>query len=117
MTAGAEVAPGFDRIPRVTLRRQCGNVLAARWIPQHPTLAHHCPCRTLDRISHERKVLDVLRELTRIGLHEGDELQHRSDGTAGRLLVLRASAEPGPVVVLGDGAQIPFRSSDWRPRP
>jgi hypothetical protein len=71
----------------------------------------------LDRISHERKVLDVLRELTRIGLHEGDELQHRSDGTAGRLLVLRASAEPGPVVVLGDGAQIPFRSGDWRPRP
>ena len=71
----------------------------------------------LDRISHERKVLDVLRGLMRLGLREGDELQHCSDGTPGRLAVLRTSAEPGPVVVLEDGAQIPFRSGDWRSRP
>ena len=71
----------------------------------------------LDRISHERKVLDVLRELMRLGLHEGDELQHRSDGASGRLTVLRTSTEPGPVVILGDGSQIPFRPGDWRPRP
>jgi hypothetical protein len=67
----------------------------------------------LDRISQERKVLDVLRELMRFGLHDGDELQHRADGSHGRLTVLRSN-EPQPMVQLDDGSQVAFRADDWR---
>jgi len=72
----------------------------------------------LDRITHERKVLEVLRELMRYGLHEGDDVQHRSDGSHGLVVVLRTAAEPQPVVQLDDGTQIAFRATDWgRPLP
>ena len=66
----------------------------------------------LDRISHERRVLAVLRDLARHGLHEGDEVRRRADGTRGRLVVLR-SADPQPVVLLDDGTQVPLRADDW----
>ena len=67
----------------------------------------------LDQISHERKVLDVLRELMRLGLHDGDRLQRRADGSHGRLTVLRSGSEPRPVVVLDDGTELAFRAADW----
>jgi hypothetical protein len=67
----------------------------------------------LDQISHERKVLDVLRELMRLGLHDGETLQRRADGSHGRLTVLRAGSEPKPVVLLEDGTEIAFRAADW----
>jgi hypothetical protein len=67
----------------------------------------------LDRISYDRKVLSLLRELMRHGLHDGDTVHHRVDGSRGRLLVLRGAAEPAPVVLLEDGTQVPFRASDW----
>jgi hypothetical protein len=67
----------------------------------------------LDRITHDRKVLDVLRELMRRGLHEGDVVQHRNDGSRGRLVVLRNSDEPSAVVMLDDGTQVLFRATDW----
>lgn len=66
----------------------------------------------LDRISHDLRVLAVLRDLMRHGLHDGDALQRRSDGTRGRLIVQR-SADPHPVVVLDDGTQVPFSADDW----
>lgn len=69
----------------------------------------------LDRISHERRVLAVLRELMRHGLHDGDDVQHRADGTHGRLIVLR-SADPQPVVLMDDGTQVAFRADDWSRR-
>ena len=69
----------------------------------------------IDRISHERRVLAVLRELMRHGLHDGDDVSHRTDGTRGRLIVLRSS-EPQPVVLMDDGTQIAFRAEDWRRR-
>jgi len=69
----------------------------------------------LDRISHERKVLDLLRELMRHGVREGDEVRHRIDGLQGRLSVIRSAAEPEAVVVLEDGTQIRFRAGDWVP--
>ena len=68
----------------------------------------------LDRISHDRKVLDVLRELMRHGLHDGDDVQHQTEGSRGRLVVLHSAAEPTPVVLLDDGTQVSFRASDWR---
>ena len=67
----------------------------------------------LDLISHDRKVLDVLRELMRHGLHDGDTVQHRAGDSRGRLVVLRAIPEPVPVVFLDDGTQVAFRASDW----
>lgn len=67
----------------------------------------------LDQISHERKVLDVLRELMRLGLHDGDKLQRRTDGSHGRLSVLRSASDPKPVVLLDDGTEIAFRPADW----
>lgn len=66
----------------------------------------------LDRISHELRVLAVLRDLTRHGLHDGDALHHRTDGSHGRLTVLR-SADPHAVVLLDDGTQVPFSPDDW----
>ena len=68
----------------------------------------------LDLITRDRKVLDVLRELMRHGLHEGDAVQHRNDGARGRLVVLRNADEPTPVVKLDDGTQVAFRATDWR---
>jgi hypothetical protein len=71
----------------------------------------------LDRISHERKVLSVLHELVRNGLHDGDPVRHRASGAHGRVKVLRSVAEPRPVVVLDDGSQAEFRLDDWRRAP
>ena len=68
----------------------------------------------LDLITHDRKILDILRELMRLGLHDGDVVQHCSDGSRGRLVVLRNSGEPTPVVKLDDGTQVSFRTTDWR---
>jgi hypothetical protein len=68
----------------------------------------------IDRIAHDRKVLGVLRELMRHGLHDGDAVQHRTAGSHGRLVVLRSAAEPTPVVMLDDGTQVTFRTADWR---
>jgi len=67
----------------------------------------------LDYISHERKVLTVLRELVRHGLHDGDAVRHRVSGTHGRVTVLRTEDDPHPVVVLHDGTRTEFRSEDW----
>ncbi len=67
----------------------------------------------LDLITHDRKILDVLRELMRHGLHDGDAVQHRKDGSRGRLVVLRNADEPTPVVILDDGTQVMFRATDW----
>lgn len=68
----------------------------------------------IDLIAHDRKVLNVLRELVRHGLHDGVAVQHRDDGSHGRLVVLRSTSEPMPVVMLDDGTQVTFRASDWR---
>lgn len=66
----------------------------------------------LDRISHDRKVLDVLRDLMRLGLHDGDALVRNDDGARGTLQVLRGH-EPQAVVLLADGRQVPFAAADW----
>ena len=67
----------------------------------------------LDLITRDRKVLDVLRELMRHGLHEGDVVQHLSNGSRGRLVVQRNADEPTPVVMRDDGTQVSFRATDW----
>jgi hypothetical protein len=66
----------------------------------------------LDRISHDRKVLEVLRDLMRLGLHDGDALVRTADGARGVLQVLRGS-EPRAVVLLDDGREAPFAPPDW----
>jgi hypothetical protein len=66
----------------------------------------------LDRISHDRKVLDLLRDLMRLGLHDGDPVIRRADGATGRLQVLRG-AEPRVIVVLEDGREFAWREADW----
>jgi hypothetical protein len=71
----------------------------------------------LDHISHERKVLTVLRDLVRHGLQDGDAVRHRSFGTHGWVTVLRTEADPHPVVVLDDGTHTEFRSEDWSRAP
>lgn len=68
----------------------------------------------LDRISHERKVLSVLHELARHGLHDGDPVRHRDSNARGRVKVLRSAVEPHPVVVLDDGSQAEFLFDDWQ---
>jgi hypothetical protein len=68
----------------------------------------------LDRISHERKVLAVLRDLVRSGLNDGDAVRHRDSGAHGWVRVLRTAAEPHPVVVLDDGSHTEFQSEHWR---
>jgi hypothetical protein len=67
----------------------------------------------IDLIAHDRKILGVLRELMRHGLHDGDAVQHLTKGIRGRLVVLRSSPEPTPVVMLDDGTQVMFRAADW----
>lgn len=69
----------------------------------------------LDRIAQERRVLALLRELMRDGLHDGDDLRHRISDRRGRLAVLR-SAEPQAVVVMDDGTQVAFTADEWRRR-
>lgn len=68
----------------------------------------------IDRIARDRQVLGVLRELMRHGLHDGDAVQHCTEGSRGRLVVLRSTGEPTPVVMLDDGTQVTFRAADWR---
>ena len=68
----------------------------------------------LDRISHERKVLAVLRDLVRNGLNDGDAVRHRESGAHGWVMVLRTVAEPRTVVVLEDGSHAELRFDDWR---
>jgi hypothetical protein len=68
----------------------------------------------LDRITQERRVLDVKRELMQHGLHDGDALRHRLDGSQGHLRVLH-SHDPHPVVQLEDGTQIEFHAAEWSP--
>jgi len=68
----------------------------------------------LDRISHERRVLAVLRDLVRNGLNDGDAVRHRDSGAHGWVIVLRTAAEPHPVVVLDDGSHTAFQFEDWR---
>lgn len=71
----------------------------------------------LDLISHDRKVLTVLRDLVRHGLHDGDAVRHRVSGAHGWVKVLRAEDEPLPVVVLDDGTRTEFRIEDWSRAP
>jgi hypothetical protein len=71
----------------------------------------------LDRISHDRKVLTVLRDLVRHGLRDGDAVRHRVSGTHGWVIVLRADDDPHPVVVLDDGSRTEFRFEDWSRAP
>ena len=66
----------------------------------------------LDRISHDRDVLEQLRHLARQGLHDGDEVRHRESGACGRVVVRRADPVPSSVVQLDDGRQVPF-DSGW----
>lgn len=80
--------------------------------PQAPTDAALSLQDKLDRISHERRVLAVLRELMRHGLHDGDEVRHRGNGSQGRLVVLRSN-DPQPVVLMEDGTQAAFRADEW----
>lgn len=68
----------------------------------------------LDRISHDREVLAQLRTLARRGLHDGDRVVQRPSGAAGRVIVIRSTAEPCCVVELSDGQQVPFDTS-WVP--
>lgn len=68
----------------------------------------------LDRISHERRVLAVLHDLVRHGLNDGDAVRHRDSGAHGRVSVLRAAAEPYPVVVLDDGSHTALQFEDWQ---
>jgi hypothetical protein len=68
----------------------------------------------LDQISRDRKVLDIRRELMRHGLQDGDLVEHRTDGSLGRLEVQRSGADPGPEVLLEDGSRVPFSAPDWR---
>jgi hypothetical protein len=67
----------------------------------------------LDHISHERKVLAILRDLVRHGLHDGDSVRHRVSGSHGWVMVLRTEEDPHPVVVLDDGTRTEFRVEDW----
>jgi hypothetical protein len=68
----------------------------------------------LDRISHERDILALLRELARHGLHDGDRVVQQASGKAGRVTVLRSAEKPSCIVELADGAQVPFDAS-WSP--
>ena len=67
----------------------------------------------LDRISHDREVLALLRELARHGLHDGDAVRNSATGVCGHVVVLRDAA-PRSVVQTDDGKQVPFDSS-WTP--
>jgi hypothetical protein len=71
----------------------------------------------LDRISQERAVLDILRELARQGFHDGDRLSSRTLGTFGRLVVVRSSEAPFAAVSLDDGSRIRFLAQEWVRQP
>ena len=79
-------APGKTEFPpearpaqncRVTLFRP------RQWIPSTPELAVLSLQDKLDHISRERKVLAILRDLVRHGLHDGDDVRHRAYGCTG----------------------------------
>lgn len=67
----------------------------------------------LDRIAHERDVLDLQRQLASDGLREGDAVRHKGDGVTGRLLILRDAQPPQLLVQADDGSRSPYTPGNW----
>jgi hypothetical protein len=68
----------------------------------------------LDRISHERDLLAVRRDLARHGLHEGDMVRNVDNGASGRLVIVaRSGATPYCTVRLDNGSDLPFDVAHW----
>jgi hypothetical protein len=68
----------------------------------------------LDQISHDRDVLQLMRDLARAGLREGDLVRHRGDGSPGRLTIARQDDPPRVLVALDNGSHEPFSSALWQ---
>lgn len=68
----------------------------------------------LDRIAHDRDVLDLQRQLAHVGLCEGDRVQSRDGGAAGRLLIARDEQPPRLLVQADDGTRSDYSSRSWR---
>jgi hypothetical protein len=71
----------------------------------------------LDRISRDRAVLDLRRDLARLGFHEGDLVLNREDGAIGRLLVDCSDAMPFAAVAFDDGTRVRFATEEWQRAP
>jgi hypothetical protein len=68
----------------------------------------------LDRISQERDLLAVRRDLARHGLHEGDTVRNIANGASGRLVIVaRNGATPCSAVRLDNGTELPFDMAHW----
>jgi hypothetical protein len=67
----------------------------------------------LDRISYERDVLAVRRDLARQGLTEGDTVLNADNGQSGVVVVVSNGALPYCAVRLENGSELPFDASHW----
>ena len=68
----------------------------------------------LDRISHERDVLALQRQLAAGGLREGDTVTAVDGGARGRLLIARDETPPRLRVLADDGTASDFSPSRGR---
>lgn len=68
----------------------------------------------LDRIAHERDVLELQRLLANDGLREGDAVRHSDGEATGRLLILRDEQPPQLFVQADDGSRSPYLTGAWR---
>ena len=71
----------------------------------------------LDRISQERAVLDVLRDLAKQGFHDGDRVLNPARGTFGHLVVAQSVNGPFAAVALDDGSRVQFLPKEWLRQP
>ncbi|GAB4472638.1 MAG: hypothetical protein OHK0044_16430 [Burkholderiaceae bacterium] len=69
----------------------------------------------LDRIAHERDVLQLMSELARAGLREGDAVRHAGSGATGRLWIDREGRPPRVFVVLASCAREVYSAGVWLP--
>jgi hypothetical protein len=68
----------------------------------------------LDRIAHERDVLELQRRLANDGLREGDAVRRHDGSTGGRLLIARDEQPPRLLVQSDDGTCSEYATGAWR---
>lgn len=68
----------------------------------------------LDRIAHERDVLELQRRLAYDGLREGDHVRRHDGSASGRLLIDRDERPPRLLVQSDDGIRSDYVGGTWR---
>ncbi len=105
------MSPGLS--PRETSCAACRSAPTPMKSPLPPPRALSLQDK-LDRIAHERDVLELQRLLARDGLREGDAVQQVDSGASGRLLIARNEQPPRLLVQADDGTSSDYTVDRWR---